>query len=88
MLHPLAGIRRQAPPWIRKSAEYVIASIVSREKPEKLRRERVEARGSGDLSQMSLFHRSTGEPNECFARWQAWAATARKGSDRAGAPSH
>lgn len=57
-------------------------------KPEKPRRYGVRARGSADLSHMSLFETPPkGEPNECFARWQAFAASVRQDGDRAAAPS-
>lgn len=41
----------------------------------------VRARGSADLSHMTLLETPPkGEPNECFTRWQAFAARSRHGS--------
>jgi non-heme Fe2+,alpha-ketoglutarate-dependent halogenase len=41
----------------------------------------VRARGSADLSHMMLLETPpTGEPDECFARWQAFAGQNRRGS--------
>jgi hypothetical protein len=57
-------------------------------KPEKLRRSGVRARGSANLSHISLLETPPkSEPNECFARRQAFAASVPQDRDRAAAPS-
>jgi non-haem Fe2+, alpha-ketoglutarate-dependent halogenase len=48
----------------------------------------VRARGCADLSHMPVLETPpTGEPDECFARWQTFAASARRGRDMGAAPS-
>src|SRR5437588_2415327 len=48
----------------------------------------VRARGSADLNHMSpLETPPSGEPNECFARWQTFAASARQRRNTGAAPS-